>query len=200
MSPNARTGNVVARNPAFQMALGACPALAVTASAADAFVMGAITAVVLAVSCFTISLTRNFFPQSVKVPCRILIVTAFASVAAVLLAAHAPATAAALGVYVPLIAVNCLILNRAETFASANKPVASLLDGLVTGLGFALLLLACGAVREFLGNFTLLGNTVVPLHRPFAIFSRACGGFFSLAFVLALYHYALSRKGKPQKT
>jgi Na+-translocating ferredoxin:NAD+ oxidoreductase subunit E len=199
MNKDGTSGGVFARNPAFRMALGACPALAVTATAADALVMGVLTAAVLAVSSFAVSVTRNLVPQNVKIPCHVLIVTAFASVAAIVLAAVAPATSSALGIYVPLIAVNCLILNRAETFASGNKPVASLVDGLVTGIGFTVLLLACGAVRELLGNFSLLGIVVIPGSRPFRIFSSACGGFFTLALALGIYNYAISRKDKTAK-
>ncbi|HMD67426.1 MAG TPA: Rnf-Nqr domain containing protein [Chitinivibrionales bacterium] len=199
MNQGDQTGGIFARNPAFRLALGACPALAVTATAADALVMGALTAAVLVASSLAVSVTRNLFPQSVKIPCHVLIVTAFASVAAILLAAVAPTTSSTLGIYVPLIAVNCLILNRAETFASGNKPFVSLVDGLVTGIGFAILLLACSAVRELLGNFSLLGFAVIPGNRPFVAFTSACGGFFALALVLGIYNYAISRKGTAAK-
>jgi Na+-translocating ferredoxin:NAD+ oxidoreductase subunit E len=194
MNRSNQTAGVFARNPAFRLALGACPALAVTATTGDALVIGVLTAAVLAVSSFCVSVTRNLFTQNVKMPCHVLIITTAASVAAVLLAAFAPTTSSTLGIYVPLIAVNCLILNRAEAFASVNKPFASLVDGLVTGFGFVILLLACGAIRELLGNFSLLGIVVIPGSRPFRIFSSACGGFFSLALVLGFYNYAISRK------
>lgn len=189
-----QTAGVFARNPAFRLALGACPALAVTATVADALAMGALTAAVLVASSLAVSVTRNLFPQSVKIPCHVIIVAAFASVAAILLATVAPTTSSTLGIYVPLIAVNCLILNRVDIFASRNKPFASLADGLVTGIGFVILLLACGAVRELLGNFSLLGFAVLPGNRPFAAFASACGGFFALALVLGIYNYAISRK------
>ncbi len=199
MNQNVQTAGVFARNPAFRLALGACPALAVTATAADALAMGALTAAVLVASSLAVSVTRSLFPQSVKIPCHVIIVAAFASVAAILLAAIAPTTSSSLGIYVPLIAVNCLILNRVDIFASRNKPFASLADGLVTGIGFAILLLACGAVRELLGNFSLLGFAVIPGRRPFVAFTSASGGFISIAIVLGIYNYAISRKETPAK-
>ena len=187
---------IFTQNPVFRFALGVCPALAVTATVADAAIMGMLVICVMAASNFAVSLTRNFVAQRVRIPCHILIVTAFASMADILLSAHAPQAAASLGIYVPLIAVNCLILNRTETFAAKNKPLSALFDGIVAGLGFTAAMLACSVVREVLGSFSLMGVKVVPGARPFVALTTACGAFFSFALVLGLYNYITLRRRK----
>jgi|WetSurMetagenome_2_1015567.scaffolds.fasta_scaffold00672_8 Na+-translocating ferredoxin:NAD+ oxidoreductase subunit E len=199
MNAEVPADGVFARNPAFKLALGACPAIAVTTTVFDALAMGTLTAAVLTASNFTVSLGRNIIPRSVKTLCQILIVTAFASIAAVLLAAFAPKTAATLGIYVPLISINCLILGRAETFASENRPLVSLTDGLVTGAGFIILLLGCGAIRELLGQFSLMRISLLPWRPPFSAFTSPCGGFFAIAFVIGFFNFAVARKAKQKK-
>jgi electron transport complex protein RnfE len=187
---------IFAQNPVFRVALGVCPALAVTATMADALVMSGLVMAVLAASNLAVSITRNLIAQRVRIPCQILIITAFASMANMLLLNRSPHFSAALGIYVPLIAVNCLILNRADAFAAKNKPIASLLDAIVVGIGFTVALLACSMIRELFGNFSLMGQKVIPGHQPFLALTTACGAFFSLAFVLGLYNYFMAQKGK----
>ncbi len=187
---------IAAQNPVLRLALGLCPALAVTATINDALVMGMLVLCVLAASSFAVSVTRNLIPHRVRIPCHILIVAAFASMAGILLSVRAPHASAALGIYVPLIAVNCLILDRAETYASKNKALASLVDGIGMGLGFTGALFLCSVVRELLGSFSLFGVKVIPGSHPLLALTRSCGGFFSLALVLGTLNFLRQRKEK----
>ncbi len=191
---------IFAGNPVFRVALGVCPALAVTATVKQSLAMSALVVGVLAASGITVSLARNLIPQRVRVPCHILVVAAFASIADILLSVRAPHASAVLGIYVPLVAVNCLILSRMQNFAVKNRPLSSLSDGILTGAGFAAALLGCAVIREFLGNYSILGQQVFPGRQPLLAMTNACGAFFSLAFVLAIFNYAVSQKTKRKET
>jgi electron transport complex protein RnfE len=187
---------VFSGNPVFRLALGLFPALAVTSTMGLALVMSALVTCVLAASAYTISLARNFIPQRVRIPCQLIVVAAYASVADIVLCSRFPSQSSALGMYVPLIAVNCLILNKAETFSAKNKPVASLVDSIVTGIGFTVALLACSAVRELLGTYSLMGQAIIPSRQPILAMTSTCGAFFSLALVLTVFNYFVLRKKK----
>lgn len=177
---------IVKENPTFVLMLGMCPTLAVTTSAVNGLGMGLTTAAVLALSNLIISLLRRVIPSRVRIPAFIVIIASFVTVMQLLLEAYLPSLNDALGVYIPLIVVNCIILGRAEAYAYANPPVASLFDGIGMGLGFALALTCIGAFREVLGAGKLFGYALPGGFVPIRIFSQAPGAFFVLAALTAL--------------
>lgn len=174
-------------NPTFVLMLGMCPTLAVTTSAMNGLGMGLTTTVVLTLSNVFISLLRNIIPDKVRIPSFIVIIASFVTVVQMLLQAYLPFLYDALGIYIPLIVVNCIILGRAESYASKNPPVSSLFDGLGMGLGFSVALTCIGAVREILGAGELFGYHFMPAsYVPVSIFVLAPGAFFVLAALTAL--------------
>lgn len=191
---------VISENPTFVLMLGMCPTLAVTTSAINGLGMGLTTMVVLALSNLFISLLRKIIPDKVRIPAFIVIIASFVTVMQLLLQAYIPFLYDALGIYIPLIVVNCIILGRAEAYASKNSPVLSLFDGMGMGLGFTLALTCIGAVRELLGAGELfgfpvlptadhpwvLGGTQVSFFTPISIFIMAPGAFFVLAALTAI--------------
>lgn len=187
-------------NPTFVLMLGMCPTLAVTTSAVNGLGMGLTTMVVLALSNLFISLLRNVIPDKVRIPAFIVIIASFVTVAELLLKAYIPFLYAALGLYIPLIVVNCIILGRAEAYASKNIPLLSLFDGIGMGLGFTCALTIIGAVRELLGAGEVFGLRVMPAgYVPCSIFILAPGAFFVLAALTAVQNkvkIAGERKGK----
>lgn len=192
---------IVKENPTFVLMLGMCPTLAVTTSAINGLGMGLTTMAVLALSNLFISLLRNVIPNRVRIPAFIVIIATFVTVVQLLLEAYLPFLNKALGVYIPLIVVNCIILGRAEAYAYANPPLPSLFDGIGMGLGFSFALTCIGAVRELLGAGELFGIRVTPDSlEPIRIFGMAPGAFFVLACLVALQNYVknkLKRAGKP---
>lgn len=187
-------------NPTFVLMLGMCPTLAVTTSAVNGLGMGLTTMVVLALSNLFISLLRNVIPDKVRIPAFIVIIASFVTVAELLLKAYIPFLYAALGLYIPLIVVNCIILGRAEAYASKNSPLLSLFDGIGMGLGFTCALTIIGAVREILGAGEVFGLRVMPAsYVPCSIFILAPGAFFVLAVLTAIQNkvkIAGEKKGK----
>lgn len=178
---------LVKENPTFVLMLGMCPTLAVTTSAINGFGMGATTLVVLALSNLIISLLRGIIPGKVRIPAFIVIIASFVTVVQLLLEAYIPFLNDALGVYIPLIVVNCIILGRAESYAYSNPPIPSLFDGIGMGLGFTVALTCIGAVRELLGAGEIFGVRVMPqAFTPIGIFVLAPGAFFVLAALCAL--------------
>lgn len=178
---------LIKENPTFVLMLGMCPTLAVTTSAMNGLGMGLTTMVVLALSNVMISLLRNFIPDKVRIPAFIVIIASFVTMVELLLEGFIPSLYNALGIYIPLIVVNCIILGRAEAFASKNSIILSLFDGIGMGLGFAFALTCIGAVRELLGAGTLFDFQVMPTgYVPCAIFIMAPGAFFVLAVLTAL--------------
>ena len=184
---------LVKENPTFVMMLGMCPTLAVTTSAINGIGMGLSTTVVLIFSNLLISMLRKIIPDSVRMPAFIVVVATLVTVVQFLLEGFVPSLYASLGVYIPLIVVNCIILGRAEAYASKNKPIASLFDGIGMGLGFTLSITCIGAVRELLGAGQLFGQQILPLaadgkmgYEPITIFILAPGAFFVLAALSAL--------------
>ena len=178
---------IIKENPTFVLTLGMCPTLAVTTSAMNGLGMGLSTTVVLALSNLMISALRKIIPDKVRIPAFIVIVASFVTVVQLLLQAYVPALNDSLGIYIPLIVVNCIILGRAESYASKNPPIPSLFDGIGMGLGFSLALTCIGAVRELLGSGAVFGFHVMPdSFVPISIFVMAPGAFFVLACLTAL--------------
>ena len=191
---------IIRENPTFVLTLGMCPTLAVTTSAMNGLGMGLSTTVVLALSNLMISALRKIIPDKVRIPAFIVIVASFVTVVQLLLQAYVPALNDSLGIYIPLIVVNCIILGRAESYASKNPPIPSLFDGIGMGLGFSLALTCIGAVRELLGSGAVFGFHVMPdSFVPISIFVMAPGAFFVLACLTALQNWVKmngEKKGK----
>ncbi len=178
---------IVKENPTFVLMLGMCPTLAVTTSAINGLGMGLTTMVVLALSNMFIALLRKIIPDKVRIPAFIVIIASFVTVVELLLKAFIPFLYGALGLYIPLIVVNCIILGRAEAYASKNDVVSSLFDGVGMGLGFTLALTIIGAIRELLGAGEVFGLAVMPeSYVPCSIFVLAPGAFFVLAALTAI--------------
>lgn len=179
---------VVKENPTMVLMLGMCPTLAVTTSAVNALSMGVSTMVVLIMSNLVISLVRNIIPDKVRLPAFIVIVASLVTMVELLMEAFVPGLYQALGIYIPLIVVNCIILGRAEAYASKNPPLLSVMDGLGMGLGFTCSLFVIGVLREFLGNGTVFGldTTFGGAYKPMVIFVKAPGAFLILAFLIAI--------------
>ena len=177
---------IIKENPTFVMMLGMCPTLAVTSSAVNAIGMGLSTTVVLILSNILISALRNIIPDRVRIPAFIVVVASFVTIVQLLLQAYLPALNSALGVYIPLIVVNCIILGRAEAYASKNPIVLSALDGVGMGLGFTAGLTFIGIFREILGSGAVFGFQFIPDSFHIAMFVMAPGAFFVLAGLTAL--------------
>lgn len=188
---------LIKENPTFVLTLGMCPTLAVTTSAMNGLGMGLTTAAVLACSNLIISLLRKIIPNRVRIPAFIVIIASFVTMMQLLLEAYIPSLNKALGVYIPLIVVNCIILGRAESYAYSNPPIPSLFDGVGMGLGFTFALTCIGAVRELLGAGALFGKKIMPdSFTPIGIFVLAPGAFFVLAALTAIQNYIKIRGGK----
>lgn len=191
---------VVKENPTMVLMLGMCPTLAVTTSAVNALGMGVSTMVVLIMSNLVISLVRNIIPDKVRLPAFIVIVASLVTMVELLMEAFVPGLYQALGIYIPLIVVNCIILGRAEAYASKNPPLLSVMDGLGMGLGFTCSLFVIGVLREFLGNGTVFGldTTFGGAYKPMVIFVKAPGAFLILAFLIAILNacHVKNRSGK----
>ncbi|MBR0382583.1 MAG: electron transport complex subunit E [Eubacterium sp.] len=188
-SPVERLYNgILKENPTLVLILGMCPTLAVTTSAINGIGMGLSTTAVLMFSNLLISLLRNFIPDRVRIPAYIVVIASLVTIVQFVLQAYVPSVNAALGVYIPLIVVNCIILGRAESYASKNGPVSSFFDGVGMGLGFTLALTILGGFRELLGNGTVFGMTVLPssVYTPITIFILAPGAFFVLSCLIAV--------------
>ncbi|MBO5561964.1 MAG: electron transport complex subunit E [Firmicutes bacterium] len=187
---------IIDENPTFVQVIGMCPTLAVTTSAINGLGMGLSTMAVLACSNLVISLIRKFVPDEARIPCYVVVIASFVTIVEMLLNAFAPQSlVTALGVYIPLIVVNCIILARAEAFAGKNGPVASLFDGIGNGLGFTFALVLLGCVREFLGSGALFGVTVLPEFFPRTIIMiLPPGAFLTLAFLMVIVNKLRSGK------
>lgn len=188
---------LIDENPTFIQLLGMCPTLAVTTSLINAIGMGLSATFVLICSNLAISLVRKLIPSKIRIASYIVIIATFVSVIEMLLKAYLPSISSALGLFIPLIVVNCIILARAESFASKNKPIPSAIDGLGMGLGFTLGLSVLGTVREILGAGTLLGFDIFAGHyNPAVMFILPPGAFLVLGIILAIFNVVKSRKNK----
>ena len=182
---------LIKENPTFVLTLGMCPTLAVTTGAINGLGMGLTTTVVLVLSNIIISILRNIIPAKVRIPAFIVIIASFVTMVQLLLQGFIPSLYSALGIYIPLIVVNCIILGRAEAFAYKNPVIPSMFDGLGMGLGFTLALTCIGAVREILGAGQIFGINIMPKsYVPIGIFVMAPGAFFVLAMLTALRNRA----------
>lgn len=178
---------IIKENPTFVLMLGMCPTLAVTTSAKNGLFMGLTTMVVLSLSNAFISLLRRVIPQKVRIPAFIVIIASFVTLMELLLEAFLPSLYDALGIYIPLIVVNCIILGRAESYASKNSVLPSIFDGIGMGLGFSFALTCIGALRELLGAGSIFDYTIMPQgYIPISIFIMAPGAFFVLAVLVAI--------------
>ncbi len=178
---------VLNENPTFRLVLGTCPTLAVTTSAINGLGMGAAATFVLIGSNVVISLLRNFIPGKVRIPAFILVICTFVTMVQMLMQAFVPSLYEALGIFIPLIVVNCIILARAEAFASKNPVGASAVDGLGMGLGFTLALILMGAVRELLGNGSVFGMQIMDAaFEPMLLMVLAPGGFITFGLLLGI--------------
>ena len=191
---------LVKENPTFVLMLGMCPTLAVTTSAINGIGMGPSTTAVLIMSNMMISMLRKIIPDSVRMPAFIVIVASFVTIVDFLMEGFVPSLYDSLGLYIPLIVVNCIILGRAESYASKNPVIPSIFDGIGMGLGFTVGLTSIGIVRELIGSGKIFNMQILPdSYEPFTIFILAPGAFFVLACLVALQNKVknnLARKGK----
>lgn len=177
---------IIKENPTFRLVLGMCPTLAVTTAAVNGVAMGLAVVFVLAASNLVTSLLRNFIPDKIRIPSYIVVIAAFVTIVGMLMEAFVPELYKALGLFIPLIVVNCIILARAESFASKNNPFYSLIDGIGMGLGFTIALTILGAIREILGAGTIFGVPVFGQgFEPAIIMILPPGAFITLGLLLA---------------
>lgn len=187
---------IVDENPLLVLALGLCPSLATSTSVQNGLGMGVAVIFVLSCSNIIISFLRKVIPDKVRIPCYIVVIATFVTIVQLIMKAYLPALDKQLGIFVPLIVVNCIILGRAEAYASRNNLVMSLIDGLAIGAGYTLSLCILSIIREILGSNKLLGLTFIPGYEPMTVFILAPGGFFTIAFVMAFIKYlGNSKKG-----
>ena len=178
---------LIVENPTFVLMLGMCPTLGVTTAAINGIGMGLATTVVLMCSNLLISLLRNIISERIRIPAFIVVIASFVSIIEMLLKAYLPSLSDALGVYIPLIVVNCIIFARAEAFAFKNPPIPSIADGLGMGLGFTCAITILSMIREVLGSGTIFGAQVMPAsYEPMAIMLKVPGGFITLGILLIL--------------
>ena len=191
---------IVKENPVLVLLLGTCPSLAVTTQVQSALGMGVSTLLVLIFSNMVISMVKDIIPSKARIPCYIVIIAGLVTIVQMLIKAFAPEIDSALGIYLPLIVVNCIILGRAEMFASKNKVVDSVLDGLGMGIGFTLALVAIATVREIIGSGTWFGIALTKnLFDPMLYFMLPPGGFFVFGIIIAAINRATNGKGIKKK-
>ncbi len=188
------TKGFIRENPVFAMLLGMCPTLAVTSSAINGLGMGLATTFVLTMSNIVISLIKSVIPDKVRIPTFIVVIASFVTIVDLVMAGFAPGLHSALGVFIPLIVVNCVVLGRAEAFASKNNMVSSIFDGLGMGLGFAFALTLLGSVREILGNYSVFGIKFIQSDGVLMMILPP-GAFITLGFLIALINH-LNMKAK----
>ena len=180
------TNGIVKENPTFVLLLGMCPTLASTTSATNGMSMGVATMFVLICSNFVISTIKNLVPDKVRIPVFVVVIAAFVSMLQMLMEAYLPEINKSLGIYIPLIVVNCVILGRAEAFACKNNPLASICDGIGIGLGFTIALTLLGAVREIIGAGSLFGTSLLPETCNVLLFVLPPGAFITLGYLIAI--------------
>ncbi len=180
------TKGFLKENPVFVLLLGMCPTLGVTSSAINGMGMGLATTFVLVMANFVVSLVKSGIPDKVRIPSFIVIIATFVTIVQLTMQAYLPSLYESLGLFIPLIVVNCIVLGRAEAFASKNTVWSSIVDGLGMGLGFTFALTLLGAVREFLGSGKVFGLTIYPEHYGSLIFVLAPGAFIALGYLIAI--------------
>ena len=186
---------IIDENPTFRMVLGMCPTLAITTAVSNGIGMGLAVTFVLVFSNLVISLLRKAIPDQIRIPAFIVVIATFVTIGQLVVKAFVPALDAALGVFIPLIVVNCIIFGRAEAFAFKNKPIPAIVDGLGMGIGFTIAITLISAVRELFGAGTLLGVQVMPAgYLPMDLLVKPAGGFIVLGLLLALMNKLLPKK------
>lgn len=191
------TAGILKENPVFVLLLGLCPTLGVTGSAINGLSMGLAVIAVLTCSNFLVSLFKRFIPSQVRIPAYIIIIASLVTVVDMVMNAYTPDLYKVLGLFIPLIVVNCIVLGRAESFAAKNGVIESILDGIGSGIGFTLALTFLGAVREILGNGSVFGISLVPENfQPALIFVLAPGGFITIGIILACLNIIKNKKPK----
>jgi electron transport complex protein RnfE len=177
---------IIKENPTFVLLLGMCPTLGTTSSAINGMSMGLATMAVLVFSNLIISLIKNLIPDMVRIPCFIVVIASLVTILQMVMQAYLPDLYATLGLFIPLIVVNCIILGRAEAFAAKNGPIASIFDGIGMGLGFTLGLTLLGATRELLGTGCIFSFSVFPEEYGALVFVLAPGAFIALGYLIAI--------------
>lgn len=186
---------IIEENPVFVLLLGLCPTIGTTTSAINGMAMGLATAAVLVCSNFLVSLMKKLIPDKVRIPAYIMIIASLVTVVQMVMEAFTPELYKVLGLFIPLIVVNCMVLGRAESFASKNSVMDSFFDGIGSGLGFTLALTLLGAIREVLGNGSFFNIGFFPANwEPALIFILPPGGFMTIAFVIAFQNYLRQKK------
>ena len=194
------TNGLIKENPVLRLVLGTCPTLAVTTLAFNGLGMGVAATFVLFCSNIVISALRKMIPDKVRLPAYITVIATFVSIVQMLVKAYVPELDKALGVFLPLIVVNCIILGRAEMFASKNKVLDSAIDGLGMGLGFTLTLVVMGSIREIIGSGSWFGMTIIPESvERFTFMTTPAGGFFTFGILMALVIFIENRTGNKKK-
>mgnify|MGYP000799874071 CR=1 FL=1 len=200
---------IIKNNPTFVLVLGMCPTLGTTTSAENGFGMGVATMAVLILSNLVISLIKNLIPDKVRIPAFIVVIASFVTIISMLMQAYVPALYASLGVFIPLIVVNCIILGRAESFSYKNGIAASFFDGIFQGIGYTVVLLIMCIIREFLGAGTFGGGLlgpdgkgiqILPSQFPAGMLTLPVGGFLVLACLIAAMQWALSRSKNKEES
>lgn len=184
---------IIKDNPVFVLLLGMCPALATTSSAINGMSMGLATMFVLVCSNIVISLLKNLIPDLVRIPAFIVVIATFVTIVEMIMNAFLPALSDSLGIFIPLIVVNCIVLGRAEAFAAKNNVISSLFDGIGIGLGFTLALTVLGVTREFLGSGKMFSVSIFPEDFGMTLFVLAPGAFIALGYLVAVFN-KLQRK------
>ena len=179
---------IIKENPTFVLLLGMCPTLGTTSSALNGMSMGLATMCVLILSNFIIALIKNLIPDAVRIPSYIVVIASLVTVLQMVIKAYAPEIDKSLGLFIPLIVVNCIILGRAESFAAKNGAIASIFDGIGIGLGFTIALTSLGAVRELLGTGAIFGFTLWGESYGMLMFVLAPGAFLALAYLIVLFN------------
>jgi electron transport complex protein RnfE len=183
---NILTNGILKENPVLVLLLGMCPTLGTTSSAINGFGMGIATMFVLICSNLAVSLLKNFIPDKVRIPAYVVVIASFVTIVEMIMQAYVPPLYESLGLFIPLIVVNCILLGRAEAFASKNTPLSSTLDGIGMGAGFTLALTLLGSVREFLGTGKIFDFTIYPENYGLITFVLAPGAFIVLGFLIVI--------------
>jgi len=184
---------VILENPTFVLALGLCPTLAVSVSVSNAIGMGCAATFVLVMSNAIIAAIKGLIPTTIRIPCYIVVIATFVTITEIIMKAYFPPLNRALGIYVPLIVVNCMVLGRAEAFASKNPVIPSLLDGLGMGIGFTLALILISSIREILGAGKLFGMTLLPGFEPVLIIGMPSGALLVIGLLLGFFNLIKAR-------
>ncbi|WP_298653922.1 electron transport complex subunit E [uncultured Proteiniphilum sp.] len=186
---------IIKENPIFVLLLGMCPTLATTSSAINGMSMGLATMFVLICSNAVISMLKNLIPDMVRIPAYIVVIATFVTIIEMMMNAYVPALADSLGIFIPLIVVNCIVLGRAESFASKNSVISSVFDGIGIGLGFTFALSLLGAVRELLGTGQIFSLNIYPEQFGSLIFVLAPGAFIVLGYLIAIFNKLQKKEG-----